>query len=208
MREKENRNMEKGFSFLELLIVLGVFSFIVGGLFSVLQRSQTRYQFEQDVTEAQQAARTAVDLMEREIRLAGFPKLSYYDAALGYTTNSNVISLGFVTTNSTDLIFEGDINEDEIVEVVEYRLNGTVLERSAVAKPGGGTAATPAFKTLAENVRSFSLTYFDSANNSTTTPASVKRVVVNLNLSTNKVDPENRRIRTVSATTSALAKNI
>jgi type II secretory pathway component PulJ len=208
MRKNWTRSGEKGFSFLELLIVLGVFSFIVGGLFSVLQRSQTRYQFEQDVTEAQQAARTAVDLMEREIRLAGFPKLSYYDAALGYTANSSVISLGFVTTNSTDLIFEGDINEDGIVEVVEYRLNGTVLERSAVAKPGGGTAATPAFKTLAENVRTLSLTYFDSANNSTSTPASVKRVVVNLNLSTNKVDPENRRIRTVSATTSALAKNI
>jgi len=208
MRKNWTRSGEKGFSFLELLIVLGVFSFIVGGLFSVLQRSQTRYQFEQDVTEAQQAARTAVDLMEREIRLAGFPKLSYYDAALGYTANSSVISLGFVTTNSTDLIFEGDINEDGIVEVVEYRLNGTVLERSAVAKPGGGTAATPAFKTLAENVRTLSLTYFDSANNSTTIPANVKRVVVNLNLSTNKVDPENRRIRTVSATTSALAKNI
>jgi len=199
---------KKGFSLLELMIVLAVFSFIVGGLFNVLQRSQTRYQFEQDVTEAQQSARTAVDMMEREIRLAGFPKLTYYDAALAYTTNSSTISSGFVTVNSTDLVFEGDINEDGVVDVVEYRLNGTVLERSAVEKPGGGTAATPAYKTLAENVRSLGFTYFDSAGNSTSTPAQAKRVTVNLNLSTNKVDPENRRLRTVTATTSALARNL
>ena len=199
---------KQGFSLLEMMIVLAVFSFITGGLFNVLQRSQARYQFEEDVTEAQQTARTTVDMMEREIRLAGFPKVTYYDAALGYTTNSNTISSGFVTVSSTDLVFEGDINEDGIVDVVEYRLNGTVLERSAVAKPGGVTAATPAFKTLAENVRSLTFTYFDTGGNSTGTAANVKRVTVNLNLSTNFVDPENRRLRTVSATTSALAKNL
>ena len=199
---------KQGFSLLEMMIVLAVFSFITGGLFNVLQRSQARYQFEEDVTEAQQTARTTIDMMEREIRLAGFPKVTYYDAALGYTTNSNTISAGFVTVSSTDLVFEGDINEDGIVDVVEYRLNGTVLERSAVAKPGGVTAATPAFKTLAENVRSLSFTYFDTGGNSTGTAANVKRVNVALNLSTNYVDPENRRLRTVSATTSALAKNL
>jgi len=199
---------KQGFSLLEMIIVLAVFSFITGGLFNVLQRSQTRYQFEEDVTEAQQTARTTVDMMEREIRLAGFPKVTYYDAALGYTANSNTISSGFVTVNSTDLIFQGDINEDGIVDVVEYRLNGTVLERSAVAKPGGVTVATPAFKTLAENVRSLSFTYFDKNGNSTGTAANVRRVSVDLNLSTNFVDPENRRLRTVSATTSALARNL
>ena len=204
----KTESKQKGFSLLELLIVLVVFSFIIGGLFNVLHRSQDRYQFEQDVAEAQETARNSVDMMAREIRLAGFPKTTCYDSALGYTTASSQVSAGFTTSNSSDMIFEGDINEDGVVDVVEYRLNGANLERSAVAKPGGGVAATPSFKTLAENVRTLSFTYQDSAGSATTTPANVRTVQVNLNLSTNKVDPESRRLRTVAVNTTAIARNL
>jgi type IV pilus assembly protein PilW len=198
----------RGFSLVELLVVLAVFTFIVGGLFTVLNKGQVRYAFEQDVTEAQQSARNAIDMMGREIRLAGFPKTSYYDGALGYNTNSNTIAKGFTTSNATDMVFEGDINEDGIVEVVEYNLNGSTLQRSAVPKPGGGVAATPSFKTLAENVRSLSFTYYDAAGSTTAVPANVRRVQVNLNLSTSRVDPETHRLRTVSVSTMALARNL
>jgi len=204
----KNHNCSTGFSLVELLVVLAVFTFIVGGLFTVLNKGQIRYAFEQDVTEAQQSARNAIDMMGREIRLAGFPKTSYYDGALGYNTNSNTIAKGFTTSNATDVVFEGDINEDGIVEVVEYNLSGSTLQRSTVAKPGGGVAATPSFKTLAENVRSLSFTYYDAAGSTTTVPANVRRVQVNLNLSTSRVDPETRRLRTVSVSTMALARNL
>ncbi len=198
----------RGFSLLELLIVVAVFTFITGGLFTVLDKSQNRYQFEQDVTEAQQTARNALDTMEREIRLAGFPKTTYYDSALGYSLNSNTIAQGFTAATATSMIFEGDINEDGIVEVVQYTLGSGVLQRSAVAKPGGGVAATADLKTLAENVRALTFTYYDSAGTATATPASVKRVRIDLNLGTNRVDPETRRLRTVSASTTALARNL
>jgi Tfp pilus assembly protein PilW len=65
-----------------LLIVLSIFTFIVGGIFNNLTQSQTRYQFEQEVAEVQQSARNAIDIMERDIKLAGFPKDTYYDSAL------------------------------------------------------------------------------------------------------------------------------
>jgi len=204
----KNHNCCRGFSLVELLVVLAVFTFIVGGLFTVLNQGQTRYAFEQDVTEAQQSARNAIDMMEREIRLAGFPKTSYYDTALGYTINSNTIANGFTTSNATDIVFEGDINEDGVVEVIEYKLSGSTLQRSAVAKPGGGVAATPSFKTLAENVRSLSFTYYDAAGSITAVPADIRRVQVNLNLSTSRVDPETHRLRTVSVSTMALARNL
>jgi prepilin-type N-terminal cleavage/methylation domain-containing protein len=199
---------QKGFSLIELLVVLSIFTFIMGGIFTVYNKGQGRFVFEQDVAEAQQTARNVVDMMEREIRLAGFPKTTYYDSALGYNTNSNTIATGFTTSNGTDMIFEGDINEDGIADVVEYNLNGTTLQRSAVAKPGGGVAATPSFKTLAENVRSLTFTYYNSSGVTTTVPANVRRVKVNLNLSTNRVDPDSRRLRTVSVSTMAFARNL
>jgi type IV pilus assembly protein PilW len=204
----KNHNCCRGFSLVELLVVLAVFTFIVGGLFTVLNKGQIRFAFEQDVTEAQQSARNAIDMMGREIRLAGFPKTSYYDGALGYNTNSNTIAKGFTRSNATDMVFEGDINEDGIVEVVEYSLSGSTLQRSTVAKPGGGVAATPSFKTLAENVRSLGFTYYDAAGSTTAVPANVRRVQINLNLSTSRVDLETRRLRTVSVSTMALARNL
>ena len=197
-----------GFSLVELLVALSVFALILGGVFTVLDKSQNRYQFEQDVAEAQQTARNTVDQMDREIHLAGFPKRSYYDSALGLDNNSNKIAAGFTTSNATDVIFEGDINDDGIVEVVEYRLNGSTLQRSAVAKPGGGTAATPVFNSLAENVRTLSFTYYDSSGATTTTAANVRSVRISLNLGTNRVDPESRRLRTVSVSSQALARNL
>jgi type IV pilus assembly protein PilW len=199
---------QNGFSLIELLVVLSVFAFILGGVFTVLDRSQNRYQFEQDVAEAQQTARNAVDQIDREIRLAGFPKRSYYDSALGFDNNSSRVAAGFTTANATDVIFEGDINDDGIVEVVEYRLNSSTLQRSAVAKPGGGTAATPVFNSLAENVRTLSFTYYDSSGATTTTATNVRSVRVSLNLGTNRVDPESRRFRTVSVSSQALARNL
>jgi len=208
MAKHESSLRQKGFSLIELLVVLSVFTFIMGGLFTIFNKSQNRYAFEQDVAEAQQSARNAIDMMEREIRLAGFPKTTYYDSALGYNANSNTIAAGFTTSNSTDMIFEGDINEDGIVDVVEYRLNGTTLERSAVAKPGGGVGATASFKTLAENVRSLTFTYYDSTGATTAVAANARRVKIDLNLSTNRIDPEYRRLRTVSVSSMALARNL
>jgi len=208
MSPKQMPPRPDGFSLVELLVVLSVFAFILGGVFTVLDKSQNRYQFEQDVAEAQQTARNAVDQMDREIHLAGFPKRSYYDSALGFDNNSNKIAAGFTTSNATDVIFEGDVNDDGIVEVVEYRLNGSTLQRSAVAKPGGGTAATPVFNSLAENVRTLSFTYYDSSGATTTTAANVRSVRISLNLGTNRVDPESRRLRTVSVSSQALARNL
>ena len=127
-----------GFSLLELLIVLAVFSFIVGGIFNNLTQSQKRYQFEQEVAEVQQTARNAADIMEREIKLAGFPIASYYDSALNWTSaNSERVAAGFITVGATNLVFEADLLEDGIVDRVEYRLNGTTLERSARDKTAG-----------------------------------------------------------------------
>src|SRR5215470_14645243 len=101
MALSKNQNCCIGFSLIELLVVLSVFTFVVGGLFTVFNKAQVRYAFEQDVTESQQSARNAVDMMGREIRLAGFPKTSYYDTALGYTVDSNTIAKGFTTSNAT-----------------------------------------------------------------------------------------------------------
>lgn len=199
----------RGFSLLELLIALSVFSLILGGLFSSAQKAQARYGFEQDILESQQSARSALDMMSREIRQAGFPKTGYYDTDLGWNaSNCDKVAIGFITVNATQMGFEGDINEDGIVELIEYRLNGTVLERSAVAKPAGGGTPTSSFIPMANNIRTLTFTYFDSNGVSTTTAASVRSVAIALDLSTNRFNPQTKRLQTVSLSSRVFVRNL
>jgi type IV pilus assembly protein PilW len=197
-----------GFSLLELLIVLAVFSFIVGGIFNNLTQSQRRYQFEQEVAEVQQTARNAVDIMEREIKLAGFPIQSYYDSALNWTSaNSERVAAGFITLGATNLVFEADLLEDGIVDRVEYRLNGTTLERSARDKTAGGGAPAAVYQTLATNVTSLTFSYLDSSGSTTTVQSDVRSVGILFNINTTSVDPQNRNRRTITVQTRAAVRN-
>ena len=197
-----------GFSLLELLIVLAVFSFIVGGIFNNLTQSQKRYQFEQEVSEVQQAARNAADIMEREIKLAGFPIASYYDSALNWTSaNSERVAAGFITLGATNLVFEADLLEDGIVGRVEYRLNGTTLERSARDKTAGGGAPAAVYQTLATNVTALTFSYLNSSGSATTVPADVRSVGILFNINTTSVDPQNRNRRTITVQTQAAVRN-
>jgi len=197
-----------GFSLLELLIVLAVFSFIVGGIFNNLTQSQKRYQFEQEVSEVQQAARNAADIMEREIKLAGFPIASYYDSALNWTSaNSERVAAGFITLGATNLVFEADLLEDGIVDRVEYRLNGTTLERSARDKTAGGGAPAAVYQTLATNVTALTFSYLNSSGSATTVPADVRSVGILFNINTTSVDPQNRNRRTITVQTRAAVRN-
>ena len=197
-----------GFSLLELLIVLAVFSFIVGGIFSNLSQSQTRYQFEQEVAEVQQTARNAVDIMEREIKLAGFPIPSYYDSTLNWTSaNSERVAAGFITLGANNLVFEADLAEDGIVDRVEYRLNGTTLERSARDKTAGGGAPAAVYQTLATNVTALTFSYLNSSGSVTTVPSEVRSVGILFNINTTSVDPQNRNRRTITVQTRAAVRN-
>jgi type II secretion system protein J len=209
MRTKPVGRTQSGFSLLELLIVLSIFTFIVGGIFNNLTQSQTRYQFEQEVAEVQQSARNAIDIMERDIKLAGFPKDTYYDSALNRTSaNSEYVAAGFITMNATGMGFEADVEEDGIVELVQYRLNNGSLERSAVDKPAGGGTPASVWQTLANNVTALTFTYYDSTGTVTTTASLVRRVQIALGIETTNVDPQNKaRRRTISIQTLASVRN-
>ncbi len=202
-----------GFSLIELMIVLAIFALILGGLFRSLGNSQQRFDFEQDLLEAQQAARDSMDLMVREIHLSGYPKSGYYNSdnnlsSTWTTTNlANRVAAGFVTINASQIGFEADVNDDGIVEWMEYRLNGTTLERSMVAKTGSATPSSD-FKTLAQNVTNLVFTYLDSNGVSTGTAANVKAVNVDLTVRTYRVDPQSRTYRYVTLSSRSQALNL
>jgi len=208
MSSIQNLRRTRGFSLLEMLIVLAVFTLIVGGIFTSLSQGQIRYQFEQEVAEVQQSARNAMDIMVREIKLAGFPKASYYDSGQNWTSaNSNRVAAGFITINATNLVFEADVEEDSIVDRVDYNLSNGTLSRSAQDKQAGGGAPAAVYQLLASNVTALTFTYLDSNQAVTATASQVRSVMISLSMNTTSVDPQNRNRRTITVQSEASVRN-
>jgi len=68
-----NRSLRcQGFTLVELLVVLAIVSIVMGGIYSVFVRSNRVYISQEEVVAAQQEARSALDILGREIRMAGF----------------------------------------------------------------------------------------------------------------------------------------
>lgn len=203
----------RGFTLIELLITTLVLSVILGSVLALSNQGQGRKEFQEDLLEVQQSLREASDQIYRDTRMAGYPQPKVYDLSLGWTaSNSNRVAIGFRTINSSDLVFEGDIDNDGIVEVVEYNLNGTTLQRSEVEKNADGTIPPPDFQILAENVTNLVFTYYTWAggawSTSGVTLSNVKRVDISLTLRTAVMDPGKKQYTNMTIQTSVGARNL
>jgi prepilin-type N-terminal cleavage/methylation domain-containing protein len=146
---------ERGFSLVELLVVVLVFTVITGAVFSMLNAAQQRYRMEAAVLEAFQDARLGLEQVARDIHSAGFPPANAYENpgatpanlyavpfgwSPGYPNAACVVNATCVVPGPFDLVVETDIDprSNNGVEWVRYRLNGTTLERGVASKTVGG----------------------------------------------------------------------
>jgi type IV pilus assembly protein PilW len=78
MHIKSNR---KGFTLVELLVAMAISGIVAGAIFTAFQSQQKSYLIQDQVTEMQQNIRAAMDIMVREIRMAGYDP--YEDSGAG-----------------------------------------------------------------------------------------------------------------------------
>jgi prepilin-type N-terminal cleavage/methylation domain-containing protein len=165
---------QRGFSLLEMLVVVAVFTVITGAVFGLLDVAQQRYRTESQVLDAFQGARIALDQMTRDIHTAGYPPVKSLSAAQqatnsaliaypfawqpGYNTRPALAAPCLVSTdlaagtcnvpNQWDLILESDIDPENAngVEWIRYSLQNNTLFRGVATKVDGGdpVAATNA----------------------------------------------------------------
>lgn len=74
---------ERGFSLIELMMVLGIFLIVSGAVFQLLNVAQIRYRAEQEFIESFTGARLGVELMVRDIHNAGYPAPYTYPGNYG-----------------------------------------------------------------------------------------------------------------------------
>jgi Tfp pilus assembly protein PilW len=202
-----------GFSLVELLVATFMLTALLGSVLAIFNQEQSRSDFEQDLLATQQSAREVADQVYRDVRMAGFPQERLYAASLNWTaSNSNKIASGFTTIGSSNLVFQGDVDNDGIVEVVEYSLSGTTLRRSEVEKNSGGAIPSADPQILAENVTGLAFSHYrwngSAWTTSGVTAANTSRVDVSVTLQTASRDPQSKQYRTLNVQTSVIARNL
>lgn len=116
------KRSQSGFSLLELIIVLSILTVVMAGIFGMMDRAQKRYSVEDTKMDLQQESRQFLDQVVRDLHQAGFPNTRMYDTAPAAGNNSSKVAVGLVRVSFTDIIFEGDVDSDGLVDVVRYQV--------------------------------------------------------------------------------------
>src|SRR5713226_6804976 len=159
-RLKKESFAQLGFSLLELMIVVLILSVITGAVFSQISLVQQRARTEQSKLDMFQEARDFMDQLTRDLHQTGYPNIRMFDTsswspALNATPrNDTRLAAGLLKIAPDEITFEGDVDGDGQVDVLDYKLvqtgnNCPCLQRSQVLKSTGGNV----FSTEVQNVR-------------------------------------------------------
>jgi prepilin-type N-terminal cleavage/methylation domain-containing protein len=179
MNKNKKYSRQRGFTLIELLMVVLLLSIVVGAVFSQIDRAQVRYRVEDQKVDLTQQEREFIDQFTRDLHQAGYPSAAMY----GGIGTANQIALGVTSLSSNDIVVEGDVDGDGLVDTVEYSyFDGSgwpaggapnpcpCIRRSQLAKGAAGPATN--FTQVQGVVGTAFFTAFNASGGTITLPAS------------------------------------
>ncbi len=196
------KNNESGFTLVELLIAMTIGLIILAALSSTFLMQSKIYDVQEQVVEMVQTARAAMDMITREIRIAGYdPK--------GAMQRSDPTGAKFVgiPNDANKLQVYADLNGDEDTgdsnEDITYTYDAANLQLDR--NTGGGD------QPFAENIQLFTFDYLDSNGNPAGTTANIRRIKITITARTSKPDwnyTPNSGYRTYTLTSLVTPRNL
>lgn len=161
---------QDGFTLIELLIAMAMSGVLMGALFGSLITLRKSYDVQEQVTEMTQTARSALDMMAREVLMAGY--------------NPARVSFMGITYSLAQLQIKADLDGNGVLtdtnENIIYTFDAP--NRQIDRNTGGGG------QPFAENIDGFSFSYLDVNGTATTTSANIRQVRLTITVRTARPD--------------------
>ena len=138
----------RGFSLVEMLIAMAVGMAVLGAMYGVFNIQSKTLGNQEEIVAMQQSVRAGMDMMAREIGMAGYNPAGATFAGVTYDTTQLRIM--------ADLNGDGD-TEDEHENIAYKYYNSSEYPYQIKRKTGGGD-----FQPFVENVQSFTFVYLKS----------------------------------------------
>jgi type IV pilus assembly protein PilW len=190
---KEMKNRQGGFTLIELLVAILISGIVLAALYTVFISQEMAFSNQEQVAEMNQNIRAALDLMTREIRLAGYK-----------TSTSTFNGIQTATATSIGILADLDQNGDTLGtnENVTYSYNAGTLQIFR----NSGTSVP-----VADNITSLSFVYTLKNGTTTSTPsllADIRKVAISITARTTYPDRATGTYRTISLTTDVTPRNL
>ena len=173
---RARQRSRRGFTLLEALLASLIFVVVIGAIYTVYAGNQAMFTRGERMTDLQQNARGALDLLGREIRMAGYADTPGPPANSNPGRNPNPIIIdrsdllvirGNVTKaqpgGGVDVFYAVQPNQTAICVTPPCLLRGVYNPPGVGAYSLEGAGAT--WDVVAYNIRTVTFTYFDANNN-------------------------------------------
>ncbi|MFQ5965153.1 MAG: PilW family protein [Candidatus Scalinduaceae bacterium] len=184
-----HKNNERGFTIMELIVSVAIGMVILVVSLSMFYVQRKTFIAQEQLSEVQQNVRAAMDIIKREVKMAGYdPTGAGFDGIGTSTTQLQTLADldgdGLTTASNEDIIYSHDIPNLRI-------------DRNT--------------QPFTENIQAFNFDYLDATGTTTTTPADIRQVRITITGRTAKVDPgypDNGGYRTYTLNSLVTPKNL
>jgi type IV pilus assembly protein PilW len=170
----------EGFTLIEMVVALGLSLVTVSAVYSLYISELRAQNVREDRLEMQQQARVVIDVVSRELLMAGYdPRGVNNDVDL---TND----FQGITYNSGRLIIKADLNGNGLIADANESITFVYDPKTHTLRRNTGGGNQP----FGENVESFFVEYFDQGGNPTVNSASIQQVKITVTARTEHPDPK------------------
>lgn len=194
-----------GFTVLELLVAMAIGLIVLYAMYNIFNVQNKTFSNQEQVVELQQNARAALDMLSREIRIAGYNPTSMTGTNKPGITAATANSISFIS----DLDGDGDTtadstNPNENISYDLYTSDGV----KCLGRTSNGTK-----NPVVEHIENLNFTYVLDDGTQTTTPTStqldsIRAVQVSLTAQSAKADPNTGSYRTYTLASEVAIRNL
>jgi len=173
--------VDRGFTLIELMVSIAIGMVVLASVATTFTSQTRAYSAQEQINQMEQNLRGALDIMTREIKMAGYrPNGGTVTGVVIYSSSSLTIQADI---DGTGTLLASGTGSDTANEQIAYVYD--IVNKKITRQVGSGTAAT-----LAENISAFTFTYYQSSGATLATSASnIRRIKIAMTGITAKPDP-------------------
>jgi len=186
----------QGFTLIELLIAMFVGLIVLGATYAVFIAQNKELNKQEQIAVMQQNARMAMEMMTREIMMAGY--------------GASTLCVGITAANANSISFSADLDEDENLTADSSNPNENITydlyTSSGVQALGRVTNGTRA--PVVENISALTFIYLNNAGVPTTNLSFIRTIQISITAQTANIDPDLGTVRIYKLTTNVTPRNL